>query len=88
MRSLPRELEEVIAIARDDDEIVTEAVVENRGVRGLARKRLTRATHLVSKMLEERAQFLRDVIVQEDIQDSPADICRATSTSISPRWSS
>ena len=85
VRSLSRELEEVIAIARDDDQIAREGVVENRRVGGLARKRLARATHLVSKVLEEIAQRLRDIIVQEEVHRSPADICRATRTSISPR---
>ena len=42
VRSLSRELEEVIAIARDDDQIAREGVVENRRVRGLARKRRAR----------------------------------------------
>jgi hypothetical protein len=53
VRSRSRELEEVIAIARDDDQIAIERVVKNRGVGGLAGKHLARATHLVSKMLEE-----------------------------------
>lgn len=85
VRSLSRELEEVIAIARDDDQIAREGLVENRRVGGLARKRLARATHLVSKVLEEIAQLLRDIIVEEEVHCSPIDICRATRTSISPR---
>ena len=83
--SLSRELEEVVAIARDDDQIAMEGVVENRRVGGLARKRLARTTHVVSKVLEEVAQILRDIIIQEEVHRSPVDICRATRTSISPR---
>jgi hypothetical protein len=39
----------------------------------------------VSKVLEEIAELLRDIIVQEEVHRSPVDICRATRTSISPR---
>jgi hypothetical protein len=39
----------------------------------------------VSKVLEEIAQLFRNVIIQEEVHRSPADICRATRTSISPR---
>ena len=88
VRSLSRELEEVISIARDDDPIVMEGVIQNCGVGGCARKRLTHATHRMSKVLKKVAQLLRDVIVQEEVHDSRVDICRATRTSISPRWSS
>ena len=63
VRSLSRELEEVISIARDDDPVVMEGVVQDCGVGGCARKRLTHATHLVSKVLEKVAQLLRDIIV-------------------------
>lgn len=87
VRSLSRELKEVISIARDDDQVVMQGVVENRGVGGFARKRLAHATHAMSKVLEEVAQLLRNIIVQEEVH-SPADICRETRTSISPRWSS
>lgn len=88
VRPLSRELEEVISIARDDDHLVMEGVIQNRGVGGCARKHLAHATHLVSKVLEKVTQLLRDIMVQEEVHDSPADICRATKTSISPRWSS
>jgi hypothetical protein len=39
----------------------------------------------MAKVIEEVAQLLRDIIVQEEVHASPADICRATRTSTSPR---
>jgi hypothetical protein len=32
--------------------------------------------------------IIRNVLVEQESHGVPADICRATSTSISPRWSS
>jgi hypothetical protein len=52
VRSLSRELKEVISIARDDDQVVTDGMVEDRGVRGLTRERLAHATHLMTEVLE------------------------------------
>lgn len=88
VRPLLREPQEIISIAREDDQVVLERVVENRGVGGLAGKRLAHATDLMSKVIEKVAQLLRDSMVQEKVHGSPVDICRATRTSISPRWSS
>lgn len=88
VRLLSCKLEEVIPIARDHDQVVLESVLENCVVRGLARKHFAHATDPMPKMLEEVTQLVGDIIVQEEVHGSPGDICRATRTSISPRWSS
>ena len=88
VRSVARESKKVVSIAGDDDQFVAEGVVENRCVGSLARKHFAHAAHLMSEMFEKVAQILRDVLVKEKVHVSPGDICRATKTSISPRWSS
>ena len=62
-----------------------ERVLESRGVGGFAWKHVAQAIHSMAKVLEQVAQFVRDIMIKEEVHGSPGDICRATRTSISPR---
>jgi hypothetical protein len=85
MWPIAREPEKVVAVARDDDEVMIDRVLQGFGVGRCARKRVTQAVGTMSKVFESVAQLVRDVMIKEEVHGSPGDICRPTRTSISPR---
>ena len=85
MWSVAHEPEIVVAVARDENEAVIVGVLQRRCVRRRSRKHVAQPIDMVAKMFEEIAQLVGNVVVEEKIQGSPGDICRATNTSISPR---
>jgi hypothetical protein len=42
----------------------------------------------VAELLQKVAQVVGDVVIRQEFHSEAAAICRATSRSISPRWSS
>ena len=85
MRPLRPERDEVVAIARDEDEPVLTGVIQDRRVRRIAGKLLAQKRHAMPDVLQQIAQVVGDVVIEQDGPVSVEDICRATSTSISPR---
>lgn len=63
-------------------------VIQDRRVRRIAGKHLAQKRHAMPDVVQQMAQVAGDVAIEREGHDSLEDICRATSTSISPRWSS
>ena len=83
---LHRELQEVVAIARDHEQVVLGGVRECVSVTGSYRKCRTKADDRVTFRFEDAGRFLGNVVVQEEPHaGSGGLICRATSVSISAR---
>ena len=60
-------------------------VIQDRRVRRIAGKLLAQKRHAMPDVLQQIAQVVGDVVIEQDGPVSVEDICRATSTSISPR---
>ena len=85
VRPLGPERDEVVSIARDEDESVLNGVIQDRRVGCVARKHLAQKRHAMPDVLQQMAQVGGDVVIEQEGRESAGDICRATSTSISPR---
>jgi len=72
VRSLSRELKEVISIARNDDQVVMEGVVENRG--GLAKKRVADATHAMSNRVSTIEPSYRYIVRTPGVRGGQARV--------------
>lgn len=81
-------LQEVIAVARHQDQTLRAGVTKHRFVAGIYRKRLSQPSDAVAEGLQREHDVIRDVVVQQEFHLASGTIWRATSTSISPRWSS
>ena len=62
--------------------------LEDGLVGGIAGKGLAQERDIVAKLLEQVAQVVGNVVVEQKLHSEASDICLATSKSISPRWSS
>jgi len=62
--------------------------LENCLVGGIARRGFTQQRDAVPEMLQQIAQVVGDVMIEQKFHSEAGAICRATSRSISPRWSS
>ena len=85
VRPLRPERDEVVSIARDEDQSVLNDVIQDRRVGCVAGKHLAQKCHAMPDVLQQMAQVLGDVVIEQEGHESAGDICRATSTSISPR---
>ena len=63
------------------------AKLEDSFVGGIVGKDFTQEHDIVAELLEQVAQVVGHVVVEQELHGE-ADICMATSKSISPRWSS
>jgi hypothetical protein len=61
---------------------------QNNLVGRIHRKRIAQQHDFMSKLLQQVDQVVRDVMIEQELHKEGADICLATSKSISPRWSS
>jgi hypothetical protein len=61
---------------------------ENCLIGGIARKGFTQQCNVVTQLLQQVTQFIRDVMIEQELHSEAGAICLATSRSISPRWSS
>jgi len=78
------QLKKIVAIAGDQNATVVASELEDSGIGGVRRKDLTKQQDLVAEFLEQIAQVIRHILVQDELQCWPSAICRATSRSISP----
>ena len=85
VRPLGPERDEVVSIARDEDESVLNGVIQDCRVGCVAGKHLAQKRHAMPDVLQQMAQVVGDVVIEQEGHESAGDICRATSTSISPR---
>lgn len=81
-------MEEVVPIAGQENATCIMSETENNLVGRIHRKRVAQQDYFVAKLLEQVDQVVRDVMIEQELHNEGADICLATSKSISPRWSS
>ena len=62
--------------------------LEHGLVGSVFRKGFTQEDDIVAELFEQVAQILGYVVIEEELHSDARAICRATSKSISPRWSS
>ncbi len=62
--------------------------LENSLVARIVRKGFAQQRDFVPELHQQIAQVIRDVMIEQELHDEGADICLATSKSISPRLSS
>ena len=62
--------------------------LEDGFVGGIAGKGFTQERNIVAELLEQVAQIVGYVVVEQELHSEANAICLATSKSISPRWSS
>lgn len=80
--------EKVVPITAQEHAARSMGEPENSLVGGIARKSLTQQHHLVPEFFQQIAQVVGDVMIEQELHYKAGAICRATSKSISPRWSS
>jgi hypothetical protein len=88
MRLRRREMQKVVPVAREEYGASLVGKPENGLIRRIARKCLTQQRDFVAELLQQIAQVVGDIMVQQELHSDADAICRATSKSISPRWSS
>ena len=90
MRLRLRQLEKVVAVAGEQHAVPIVSKLKNSQISGLSCEDVTQAQDFVVEFSEQVSQIVGYVLIEQELHcDSEASvICRATSRSISPRWSS
>jgi len=81
-------LQEVIAVARYQDQLLRAGVSKNLIVPRINRKRFPQARNLVAEGLQGERHVVGDIVIEQELHSASGTIWRAARTSISPRWSS
>ena len=88
MGLLRREMEKVVPVASQSHATTLVGELEHGFVGGVLWKDFTQKDDLVAELFEQVAQILGHVVIEQELHSAACAICRATSKSISPRWSS
>ena len=87
-RSVCCEMEKVVPVAGQQHAITLVGEPEHGFVGDVLRKGLAQENDIVAELFEQVAQILGHVMIEQELHSEARAICRATSKSISPRWSS
>jgi len=79
------ETQKVVAIACEKYAPSLANKLEDRFVRGVERKGLTEQCHVVTELLQQIAEVVGNLMIQQKLHSEAGAIFRATSRSISPR---
>ena len=82
------EMEEVVPVASQQQATTVVGKLEDGLIGGIAGKGFTQERDIVTELLEQVAQAVGHVVVEQELHSEASAICLATSKSISPRWSS
>ena len=82
------EMEKVVPVASQQQATTVVGKLEDSLVGGIAGKGFTQERDIVTELLEQVAQAVGHVVVEQEFHSEASAICLATSKSISPRWSS
>jgi len=82
------EMEKVVPVASQQQATTVVSKLEDGLVGGIAGKGFTQERDIVTELLEQVAQAVGHVVVEQELHSEAGAICLATSKSISPRWSS
>lgn len=88
MRLRRGEMEKVVPVTGQEYATGLMRKTENGLVGGIARKCFTQQGDLVPELFQKIAQVIGNFMIEEELQYDAEAIWRATSKSISPRWSS
>ena len=88
VRLLPRELNEIIPIAGQEHTSMIVCKLQDDIIWGIWSKNFAQKGHIVAELLQQIAEILGHIVIEQEVHSRTWAICRATSTSISPRWSS
>jgi hypothetical protein len=83
-----RDTQKVIAVTSQEYATSLMGKPENFLVGRIVRKYLPQQTDVMTEFLQQVAQVVGDVMIGQELHSEAGAICLATSTSISPRWSS
>ena len=81
-------MQKVVTVACQEQTAMLMGKLENRFIGGIYWKGFTQERHLVTELFEQVAEVVGHVVVKQESHSDACAICRATSKSISPRWSS
>jgi hypothetical protein len=81
-------MEKVVPVASQQQATTVVGKLEDGLVRGIAGKGFTQERDIVTELLEQVAQAVGHVVVEQELHSEASAICLATSKSTSPRWSS
>ena len=83
-----RESQKIVPVAGQKNAAIRVREFENRLVRRIAGKSFPQKRDIVAKLIEQINQIVGHIVIEQNSHAEADDICLATSTSISPRWSS
>lgn len=81
-------MEKVVPIACQQQATTLIGKLQDGFVGGIAGKGFAQERDIVAQLLEQVAQVVGHVVVEQELHSGGSAICLATSKSISPRWSS
>jgi len=79
------EMKKIVAIAGQEYGAGLMRKAENSFIGGIARQGLTQQSDFVTELVQQIAQIIGDVVIEQKLHSEAGAICRATSRSISPR---
>jgi hypothetical protein len=82
------ETEKVVPVASQQQATTVMSKPKDGLVRGIAGEGLSQERDVVTELLEQVAQAVGHVVVEQELHSEAGAICLATSKSTSPRWSS
>ena len=82
------EMQKVIPVAGQEYAASLMGKTENCLVGRIARKGPAQQGDIVAELLQQIAQVVGDIMIEQELQSEAGAICLTTSRSISPRWSS
>ena len=82
------QMQKVVTVAGKQYAVSFVGKLENCLIGRIARKGLTEQCNVVTELLQQVTQLIRDVMIEQKLHSEAGAICLATSRSISPRWSS
>ena len=88
MRIRRREMQKVVPVAGREYTTSLTCKSENCLIGRVARKGLAKQGDIMAELLQQIAQVVGDVMIEQKLHSEAGAICLATSRSISPRWSS
>ena len=88
MELLCCEMEKVVPVAGQQHAAALVGKLEHLFVGGVFCKGFTQEDDIMAELFEQVTQILGHVVIEKELHPDARAICRATSKSISPRWSS
>lgn len=82
------ETEKIVAVAGQEHTTAFIGKMQHCFIGRVAGECVTKEDHFVAELLKQIAEVVRDILIEQKRHSVVCDVWRATSKSISPRWSS